>query len=350
MELNERKLKIMQAIVDDYIASGMPVGSRTISRMWGGQLSPATIRNEMSDLEEMGFLQQPHTSAGRIPSDMAYRLYVDKFLHVPRLSGEEVARIQSYFGGRMREVDDVIATTAHALSDMTDYVAMALRPQIERVTFRQIRLIPVTPGRALAVLVTSEGIVRDVMIDVPPEMDERHLDTISGFLTEHMRGRTMEEFGEVTKQFRSQLSVQEQVFLSLLKSIEQPARSEYARNVIFDGRQNLFKHPEYTDIARAKSFLETMDARDIFYDMLTRARDVQVTISIGRENQYEALSDTSIVTATYTIGGKQVGSFGVIGPTRMDYARVIAIMQTISHSLGQILSGYDNQPKEGNRE
>ncbi len=338
MELNERKLKILQAVVDDYIASGMPIGSRTISRMWDGKLSAATIRNEMSDLEEMGFLEQPHTSAGRIPSDRAYRLYVDQFLRVPQLSEAETARIRQYFHHRMRAVDDVIGITARALSEMTDYVSMVMTPQISRVTFQSIRLIPVTRGRALAVFVTSEGIVRNVMLDVPEEMDERHLDLISNALTEHMRGRSMDKLVQVVHALQSQMHDHEAVFSSLLQSLAQSQKSNMARSIVFDGTQNLFKHSEYANIERAQAVLAAMDTRELFYNMLNKAQDMEVTISIGKENEYEPLQDASIVTATYTIGGKSVGSFGVIGPTRMNYARVLAIVETISRAVGDILS------------
>ena len=324
------------AIVDDYIASGIPIGSRTISRMWDGELSPATIRNEMSDLEEMGFLTQPHTSAGRIPSDLAYRLYVDRFLRVQNLSQEESETIRSYYNIRRREMNEVIATTARVLSDMTDYVAMILPPQLHKVTFSQIRLIPVNPGRALAVLVTSEGIVKDVIINVPLQMDERHLDRISNALTQHMRGKSVDEMPSVLESLSLEFDVQAQIFDSLVDVVKS---SDPVRDVYFDGRQNLFKYHEYANIERAKTFLEAMDSREMFYRMLTKAKDMEMTISIGRENEDESLKDASVVTATYTIGGKSVGSFGIIGPTRMDYARVVAIMHHISQALEDILSG-----------
>ncbi len=324
------------AIVDDYIASGIPIGSRTISRMWDGELSPATIRNEMSDLEEMGFLTQPHTSAGRIPSDLAYRLYVDRFLKVQRITQEEAETIRSYYNVRKREMHEAIATTARLLSDMTDYVAMILPPQLQSVTFSQIRLIPINPGRAIAILVTSEGIVKDAIINVPMQMDERHLDRISNALTQHMRGRTVDEMPAILERIGIELDVQEQIFDSLLGVIKS---SDPVRDVYFDGRQNLFKHHEYANIERAKSFLEAMDSRDMFYRMLSKAKDMEMTISIGRENEDESLKDASVVTATYTIGGKSVGSFGIIGPTRMDYGRVVAIMHHISKALEDILSG-----------
>ena len=305
-------MRIMLAIVDDYIASGIPIGSENHLEDVGRELSPATIRNEMSDLEEMGYLMQPHTSAGRIPSDLAYRLYVDRFLRVQHLSQEEAETIHSHYGVRMREMHEVITTTAHILSEMTDYVAMILPPQLQSVTFYQIRLIPLNPGRALAVLVTGEGIAKDMIINVPLDMDERHLERISNALTQHLRGKTVDEMPAILETLATEFNVQEQVFQSLIEIVK---TSDPVREVYFDGRQNLFKHHEYANIERAKSFLEAMDSREMFYRMLSRARDMEMTISIGRENEDEPLKDASIVTATYTIGGKSVGSFGIIGPT-----------------------------------
>ncbi|MBQ9989057.1 MAG: heat-inducible transcription repressor HrcA [Clostridia bacterium] len=337
MELSERKLKILLAIVDDYIATGTPIGSRTLSRMWGGAYSPATIRNEMSDLEEMGLLQQPHTSAGRIPSDLAYRLYVDRFLNVPRLTDQEAQTIRSYYRFRMGEIEDVMAATAHVLSQMTDYVGMILAPQLDNVTVSQIRVIPVTRGRALAVLVTSEGIVKDMFFQIPPNMDDRHLEMMSNALTDLMRGKSLDEFSVACEKLKEELGVGAEVFDALLGTVRKSTAP--VRSVVFDGHQNLFKHPEYSNVERARTFLATIDSRDVFYNMLSQTNNMEITISIGRENEHESLQDSSVVTATYRIGGHSVGSFGVVGPTRMDYARVLSVMEQISAALNEILSG-----------
>ena len=337
MELNERKMRILKAIVDDYIASGMPIGSRTVSRMWGGTLSPATIRNEMSDLEEMGYLDQPHASAGRIPSDKAYRLYVNRFLQMPALSPLERDMITRQFDRRIAEIDQIMARMARVLSEVTDYVAMVMSPQIHHIAFRQIRLIPVSRGRALAVIVTDEGIVKDLMIAVAEDMDERHFDLLSNLLTERMRGRTREDLAKVLGQMRQEMNEQADVFASLMQALELSEGTQ-TRNVFFDGTQNLFKHPEYANPERAKHFLATMQTGELFYQMLNQAQDMEFSISIGKENAHEALQDSSVVTATYSVGGTPVGSFGVIGPTRMDYNRVLAIVELLSQSISNMFS------------
>lgn len=337
MDLSERKLRILQAIVDDYIVSGMPIGSRTISRMWGGRYSPATIRNEMSDLEEMGYLEQPHTSAGRVPSDAAYRLHVDRFLQVPKLSGEEAEKIRGYLQSSLGHMDDVITTTARVLSETTDYVAMVLPPQTRNIRYQQIRLIPVTRGRALAVFVTDGGLVKDVLIPIPEEMDERYLETVSNALTEQMRGKTIQDLPQVVERLRGQVKNGEGVFRSLIESVRHQNQSQKMRSIVFDGTKNLFKHQEYNNLERAQNFLAAMDTRELFYDMLSQAQQTQIHISIGSENEDESLKDSSIVTATYSVGGQQCGSFGVIGPTRMNYARVLAIMNYLTQCMDQML-------------
>ena len=338
MELSERKLRILQAIVDDYIVSGMPIGSRTISRMWGGQYSPATIRNERSDLEEMGYLEQPHTSAGRVPSDAAYRLHVDRFLQVPKLSQEEAEKIRGYLQSSLGQMDDVITTTARVLSETTDYVAMVLPPQTRNIRYHQIRLIPVTRGKALAVFVTDGGLVKDVLIPIPEGMDERFLETVSNALTEQMRGKTIAELPRVVEAMRGQVKNGEAVFKSLIDSMRHQSQAQKMRSIVFDGAKNLFKHPEYSNPERAQNFLAAMDTRELFYDMLDQAREMQIHISIGSENRDESLKDSSIVTATYTVGGQQCGSFGVIGPTRMNYARVVAILEYLSQCIDKMLN------------
>ena len=337
MDLSERKLRILQAIVDDYIVSGMPIGSRTISRMWGGRYSPATIRNEMSDLEEMGYLEQPHTSAGRVPSDAAYRLHVDRFLQVPKLSHEEAEKIRGYLQSSLGHMDDVITTTARVLSETTDYVAMVLPPQRRNIRYQQIRLIPVTRGRALAVFVTDGGLVKDVLIPIPEEMDERYLETVSNALTEQMRGKTIQDLPQVVERLRGQVKNGEGVFRSLIESVRHQNQSQKMRSIVFDGTKNLFKHQEYNNLERAQNFLAAMDTRELFYDMLSQAQQMQIHISIGSENEDESLKDSSIVTTTYSVGGQQCGSFGVIGPTRMNYARVLAIMNYLTQCMDQML-------------
>ena len=233
--------------------------------------------------------------------------------------------------------DDVITTTARVLSETTDYVAMVLPPQTRNIRYQQIRLIPVTRGCALAVFVTDGGLVKDVLIPIPEEMDERYLETVSNALTEQMRGKTIQDLPQVVERLRGQVKNGEGVFRSLIESVRHQNQSQKMRSIVFDGTKNLFKHQEYNNLERAQNFLAAMDTRELFYDMLSQAQQMQIHISIGSENEDESLKDSSIVTATYSVGGQQCGSFGVIGPTRMNYARVLAIMNYLTQCMDQML-------------
>ena len=183
MELSPRKIRLLQAIIDDYIATAMPVGSRTISKKYMSEFSAATIRNEMSDLEEMGYLEQPHTSAGRIPSDLAYRVYVDRMLQVGDLTPDETKLVRRYFNKRMEEMEQVVKSAAKVLSDLTDYTSMVLSPQLMRTTVKRLQLVPVTRGTALVVLVTDAAVVKDTIIRIPDSMGSEDLHGISEALT-----------------------------------------------------------------------------------------------------------------------------------------------------------------------
>lgn len=341
MDISERKMRILKAIVDDYITTSMPVSSRTISKQWGGEFSAATIRNEMSDLEEMGYLMQPHTSAGRVPSDLAYRYYVEQLLLVPPISDTESQQMESFFNQRMEQVEDLIATTARVLSSSTNYMSAVLEPHIAHDKFKQLVLIPVTTGKAMVILVTDSGVVKDIFIPIPPDVSENHLEMVGNSITEHMRGKDVSELPQVASELWLRMSEGKEIFSSLLDVIRGKDNVLKTRNLVFDGTKNLFMHPEYSDVDKTRDFLDAIETRDILYNLLTNAKQMEVNISIGSENEDETLQESSIVTATYTVGGQMVGSFGVIGPTRMDYKRVLSVMDHLSRSITEMLKGHE---------
>jgi len=337
VELSERKIRILKAIVDDYIASGIPVGSRTISKLWGGEFSPATIRNEMSDLYEMGYLNQPHTSSGRIPSQKAYRYYVDRMLHAPVVDAEELKQLKGYFNSRLDQIGEIIAATAKTLSVSTNYVSIAMAPELKNVLIKQIRLVPVTRGRALCVIVTNMGYVNDLIISIPDDVDDSSLDMISNALTSVMQGKSAMELPQVASSMMEEMRYHGAVFQSLMDSISNAEKALPAKSIVFDGAQNLFRYPEFTDVERAKSILTALQTQDTIYSILNRADQLNLSISIGMENGRDDLSDVSVVTASYSVDGQQVGSFGVIGPMRMNYRRVVSIMENLGTLFMDVL-------------
>ena len=341
VKLDERKLRILRTIIDDYVLTATPVGSRTISKRSELGLSSATIRNEMSDLEEMGFLEQPHTSAGRIPSEKAYRFYVDTMLHSANLTAEELSAIKNHFARRMDEAEEVAATTARLLSDITEYTAMFMTPELQKVIVRHIQLVPVVPGRALAVVVTDAGLVRDATVQVPKDCGARELERLSNMLTERVKDKSLPDAVEALRGgLGDSLEVQRRVFSSVADAVGRDLAREESRGVVLGGATNILRHPEYSDdLSKAKSMLSVLETKENLYRILSKATQMEFTVTIGSENELPEMQDSSVVTATYKIGDRPVGSFGVIGPIRMDYARVLTILNLMGKSLSTVLTG-----------
>ena len=340
MELSPRKMRILKAIIDDYIATAIPVGSRTVSKKYMSEFSSATIRNEMSDLEEMGLLEQPHTSAGRVPSDLAYRIYVDRLLKVGELSQDEAYSIKRYFNGRMEEMEQVVKGTARVLSDLTDYTSLVLAPQLAKTTVKRLQLVPVTRGTALVVLVTDAAVVKDTIIRVPENMTSDELYGISEALTKRFEGKSITDITAASiDEIRRDMAEHKRFFESLADALSRSANSD-SNDMVLDGAYNIFHHPEYrNDMERAQAFLMALSTKDKLQEMMTRSTRWEFTITIGKENEMDALKDMSVVTASYKLGDRPMGSLGIIGPTRMDYNRVVRLLNYISRTLGEVMSG-----------
>ena len=339
MKLDSRKLKILQAIINDYIVTAEPVGSRTVAKKYELGISSATIRNEMSDLEEMGFLEQPHTSSGRIPSDKAYRLYVDKLMQVQRLEEQEADYIKELYGLKILQLEQVIFHTAKVLSDITNYTSIALTPQLNKVTIKHIQLVPVDKEFALLVVVTSSGILKDTLIRIPQDIDSDFLHKISGILNNQFQGKSfaevdMEDLSAIRKLFEEN----QKFFNSLVDILTGSFRDSQRKEVYLGGTTNIFNFPEYQDIFRARSFLNLMEEKDLLYRILASTQNGGVKVSIGSENSQEELRDCSIVTATYSLGDRILGTIGIIGPTRMEYSKAVSVMDHMGKSLSRYLT------------
>lgn len=335
MEIDERKYRILMAIIDDYIATAMPVGSRTISRKHNiGGLSSATIRNEMSDLEEMGFLDQPHTSAGRIPSDKAYRLYVEGLLRdFQRLPPEEAKRLRVHFSSRARQVEEIVASAAQAISDVTQYTAMVTVPVARTVRIRHVQLVPVSESALLLVIVTDRGIVRDTMLSVDSGLDAEQLHQLSKVLTEQLAGRTPQEVRAKLRELLNVFGVHERMVVSLLSAVEGTDEQE----VMIGGRSNILHYPEYSDTEKARAMLAVFETREKLLQLMRAAPRMSFTIRIGGETGLPEMSESSFVSMTYRIGDETTGTIGVVGPTRMQYARVLPVLDYMGKALSQIL-------------
>ncbi|MEG1547856.1 MAG: heat-inducible transcriptional repressor HrcA [Clostridia bacterium] len=337
-DLDIRKIRILQAIIDDYILTAAPVGSRTISKHPDIGLSSATIRNEMSDLEELGYLEQPHTSAGRVPSDKAYRLYVNSIMQKSRLSADEMQYIQRHFSNTLDEVERIVRQTAWVLSNITNYTSMVLKPQIHTVKLKHIQLVPVSEGKALLVIVTDAGITRDAIIRIPHDMDVTQLERLSHILTAKLTNSRLDNVSNVLiPELAAQIGEHREFLNAMLETVQRSMQPT-GGNVELSGKTNILNYPEYNDIDKAKSFLAAIEEQDVLYKMLTDASKVEFSITIGNENNSTDMKDCSVVTATYKVGDVSMGSMGIIGPTRMDYSRVLAVLGYIGKSLSDILT------------
>ena len=336
MRMDDRKFMILQAIIDDYIMTAAPVGSRTVSKRSDMGLSPATIRNEMSDLTELGFLEQPHTSAGRIPSEKAYRLYVNHIMDSAKLTDDEADYIKRHLDTRVHEVGEVIRQTAKVLSDMTNYTSMVLVPQLSSMKLKRISLIPVSDGKAMAVVVTNTGVTKNAMINIPESLSPDDIEKISKLITQKLDGHKLSEAIEtVLPMIRSEVGEQAGAVCEMLEDIE---RSMSETDVEVVGASNILDYPEYADATKARTFLTEIEKGDYLQKVLTDASDVEMSVKIGTENDNPDMKDCSVVTVTYKAGGKNIGTMGVVGPTRMDYGKVMAVLKYMSSSLSDILS------------
>ena len=333
MELDSRKLQILRAIVDEYILSASPVGSKSLSQSSDMKWSSATIRNEMADLEVLGYLAQPHTSAGRIPSEKAYRLYVDRMMRRAHLSDEESALLRGYFREHVNGVDAVLRETAKALSEITHYTAVVLMPDIGVNRLKHLQLIPLVEGKALAVVVTDAGVSQNSVIDIPFDMGPEELDRISKAITARFGGARMSTVSSaLVRELGGDLSCRADFVETLLTTLCENQQRD-RRMVELSGATNMLEFPEYSDVSKAKTFLATVEQKDDMYRMLKKASNMEFTVTIGSENEQEGLRDCSVVTASYRVNGTPLGSFGVIGPTRMQYSKVLSILNIIGHQL-----------------
>jgi heat-inducible transcriptional repressor len=345
MGMDERKFRILQAIIDDYILTAVPVGSRTISKKYDMGLSSATIRNEMSDLEELGYLDQPHVSAGRVPSAKAYRLYVDQMLASGRIHSAKPEAVIAHLNARTHQMEDVIDQAAQVLSDLTNYTAVVLPPTKPQPIIRTLQLVPVTANSVLVVIVTDGGIVRDTVMPVNEGLDADTLYHISRSLTEQLNGHTLAEAAAMLPEIAARMRDSEHLMTSLGGFLEETEEHAQRGHVGIGGASNMLSYPEYSDAEKARSFLSLIETRDKLASIIAHKGDVAFTVRIGPETGVPEISDCSIVTATYSTRSGRQGTIGVIGPTRMQYSRVISVLGAMGQQLSQLFGTTDADGK-----
>ena len=347
MDLSERKLKILQAIISDYVRSAEPVGSRTLSKKYDLGISPATIRNEMADLEEMGYLTHPHTSAGRVPSDKAYRLYVNALMEKKELSGEEKLVIAQRLQGNINEFEKTIEHAAAVLSEITNLTSFAMTPAQNNDTLKFINLLPVDEQTVVLMIVAESGKISNQALRMKVPYTEENLQLLAKTMTYNYKGKTISEaltlniIENVESDITAMSGLAENVMPNFMKTLEDMLNV----NLYMEGLTNIFDIPEYNDLGRAKSFLNMLSQKEDFTRKLLERED-GIIVTIGEENTDDIMQDCSLITATYHVDGKMVGKIGVIGPTRMQYGEVTSIIEYLTDNLNNVFKleggGHEN--------
>lgn len=338
MSLNERKIKILQAIINDYIATAEPVGSRTIAKKYDLGISSATIRNEMSDLEEMGFIIQPHASSGRIPSDLGYRLYVDRLMKHKELREEEQQFLQQVVARNISQIDYLMDETAKALSMLTNYTTIVSEPVVRRTKLKQIRFMPLDSESIMLVIATEGNFIKNHIIKLNEVPEDETLYAISKKVNVILQGHTLEEIDEtMIQQLYAQLGDAGTIINPLLKAIEKTIRSAENVQVHLSGAKNILAFPEFSDIQKAKSLFQSLEEKDVLVTLLKDSTQNDLQILIGNENTIQSMKDCSVITTTYKMGDNTTGTIGILGPTRMNYSQVISVLNSMVKNIENVL-------------
>lgn len=339
MKMDERKQQILLAIIKDYICTAEPVGSRTISRKYDLGVSPATIRNEMSDLEEMGFIEQPHTSAGRIPSNMGYRYYVDCLMQREELTQEEENTIRRGYENKVREVGEVIGRTGRMLARMTRYTALVQTPQLGKSTYKHIQLVLMAPSQALLIVVLDMGAVHHQMMTIPENMTQEDLEQISSVLNAKLQGRNMDSIRlTLIKEIYFELSKHRNILDLAFQLMQDHLNLEKEDKIHLEGVFNILNQPEFHNVDKVKVLLSLLEQEETLAHLMINKEDSQgVSVRIGHEITREEIQNCSMITATYGVGDKVLGTVGVLGPTRMDYAKVVTVVDHMTKNLSRVL-------------
>ncbi len=340
MELSERKRMILQVIVEDYIRTAEPVGSRNIAKNHDLGLSAATIRNEMADLEDMGYLDKPHTSAGRIPSEMGYRFYVDSLMKRYSLTMEEINSLQSGMDRKFTQLENVISEISDLVSGISGYPAIVELSASQKIRLRSVKMMLIERGLALIVVVTDSGIVRNRRMSVDENIDYSVIDSVSEFLSRQLSGLCADDFTPARLMLIYEPMAQYGTFLKAVVEFVLECLETSDGKVYVGGASNILNNPEFENIDKAKQFLSFMDHKENVSKMLSLLKDSasSISIQIGSENGVEEMRDTSLIVANCSVGDKLQGKIGIIGPKRMDYARVVSSLELINGRLAEILS------------
>jgi heat-inducible transcriptional repressor len=337
-DLSERSKHILEAIIEDYIATAEPVGSRTITRRHGIGLSPATVRNVMSDLEEMGYLLSPHTSAGRVPTDKAYRLYVDSLMGLRAMQHDEEEEIRRRYAAAGRDVGQILKETSRLLSTISHYMGIVVAPRFAANTLRQLEFVRLGGRRILAIIVADSGLVQNKIIEADREIPQEDLVRMGNYLNRLLAGLTIAQVRQrILQEMEDDKTSYDSLLASALELSRQTVTDDTAEFFV-EGQANILDQPEFTDSSRLKEIFRAFEEKNQLMGLLDRCLQAPgVQIFIGAETHLNRLEGLSLVTASYMTGKNTLGVLGVIGPTRMGYAQVVPVVDYTARLVSRIL-------------
>lgn len=330
--LDERKKKILQAIIDEYISTAEPVSSGMLTQKDGLNCSSATIRNEMVELEKIGYLDKPHTSSGRVPSAKGYRFYVDELLKDDDISLEEIRYIQSKLETRVNAIEELTKIATNTLSEITHYTSVAIGPKTTMQNIEEVKFVLLGSRMLMAVILTDSGIIKETIIKFDEDITEEQVSTLNFIFNNKLKGKPIDEIDKPLEEYifsemNYSLGVIKPVMEQLNKAINEEAK------VYLEGANKAFELPEFKSLEVAKNFINLIDTKEVVLDLMNTGFANDINVYIGEETDNEALKDFSIVTFKHRYQDKELGTIGIIGPKRMDYSKVISVMKYISKKL-----------------
>ena len=341
-DLDERKKKVLQAIVEEYINTAEPVSSGSITKGHGLEYSSATIRNDMAQLESIGFLDKPHTSAGRVPSAEGYRYYVNELLKEDNLSLEEIKYIQNKLKIKVNEIEELTKVATTTLSEITHYTTVAVGPKADKQIIEEIKFVSLGQRMLMVVIVTDTGLVKETIIKFDEDITESQVDTLNNLFNTRLKGKALAKIDKPMAEYIfSEVNYSIGIMRAIIEQINRIVEEEN-NNIFLEGAKKSFDLPEFKSMKVAKNFVNLLDAKDEMLEIFNSGDAEDINVFIGDDDENSNLKDFSIITFKHTIGDKDLGTIGIIGPKRMDYAKVISVMKYISKKLNE-----DNNKKEG---
>lgn len=332
--LDDRKKKVLQAIVEEYINTAEPVSSNALISKYGLECSSATIRNEMADLEKKGLLDKMHTSSGRVPSAKGYRYYVDELLKDDNISLEEVKYISDKLETKVNEIEDLTKITANTISEITHYTTVTIGPKAEEQIIKEIKFVLLGSRMILAVIMTDTGMVKETIIKFDEDVTEKQVETINYMFNNKLKGKPIETINQPLEDYLyNEMKGMVGVIKPIITQIKKVLFEE--NEIHLQGARKELDLPEFNSLQVAKNFMNILDEKELIADMLNSGFAEDINVYIGGEDEKEQLKDFSVVTFKHKIGNKDMGTIGIIGPKRMDYSKVISVMKYISKKLNE---------------